>query len=307
VEERAVPNLAAIGAFLLLTVLAVATGLATGSVGLALVIGVLAILAATSIRTAAQWEKAVVLRLGRFHRLAGPGVFVLIPFLDQIHLVVDQRIHVTSFEAEQTLTADAVPVDVDAVLFWMVWDVQKVALEVANYREAVNWASQTTLRDVIGATMLADLLAGREKLDQKLLEIIDRKTEPWGIAVQSVEIRDVVIPATLQDAMSREAQAERERRARIILSTAEIEVARRFAEAAAAYKSDPVALQLRSMNILAEGLRKGGSLMLVPSRMVENLGLVGINTLPVKVTGEAEEEPVGQGMSDGIDQGSRQL
>jgi uncharacterized membrane protein YqiK len=190
---------------------------------------VVAALVSSSIKIANQWEKAVVLRLGKYHKLAGPGLFIIIPVIDSVAAWVDQRIRTTSFIAEQTLTKDTVPVDVDAVLFWVVWDPEKAVLEVADYYHAVTWASQTALRDLIGETLLAEMLVGRRILDEELCKTIDERTEPWGIAVQSVEIRNVIIPSELQDAMSREAQAERDRRARILLGTAETEISLKFA------------------------------------------------------------------------------
>lgn len=232
-----------------------------------------------SIKVADEWEKAVVLRLGKYNGLKGPGHFWIIPFVDEVAYWVDQRIVATPFIAEQTLTKDTVPINVDAILFWMVWDPEKAALEVENYREAVAWTAQTALRDVVGRSMLSELLSGREHLDKVLQEIIDQRTEPWGITVQSVEIRDVVIPEELQDAMSREAQAERERRARIILGTAETEIAHRFVSAAEVYQDNPVALQLRAMNILYEGLKDKGSLVVTPSGVADalNIGSLAIN------------------------------
>ncbi len=224
-------------------------------------------------KMANQWEKAVILRLGKFRRLAGPGLFFIIPTIDSVTSWVDQRVQVTPFTAEQTLTKDTVPVDVDAVLFWTVWGAEKAALEVKDYKHAVSWAAQTALRDIIGRTLLSEMLADREKIDQELRKVIDEKTEPWGISVKSVEIRDVLIPPNLQDAMSREAQAERERKARIILGTAETEIAAKFAEASQAYVGNPLALQLRAMNILYEGLKEKGALVVVPSTAVETMGL----------------------------------
>ncbi|MDI3280236.1 MAG: slipin family protein [Bacillota bacterium] len=246
-------------------------GLVTGNPWPLPVFAVAGAFLAGSMRVAAQWEKAIVLRLGRFHRVAGPGLFWVIPIVDGVARWVDQRIQTTSFTAERALTKDAVPVDVDAVLFWMVWDPQKAVLEVMNYPEAVFWAAQTALRDVIGRTLLSEMLPGREVLDEQLRQIIDARTEPWGIAVQSVEIRDIVIPATLQEAMSREAQAERERRARIILGTAEAEIAERFLQAARTYGQDEVALKLRAMNILYEGMKEKGTLVVVPSALADSL------------------------------------
>lgn len=236
-------------------------------------------LISSAVMIARQWEKAVVLRLGKFQRLAGPGLFFIIPIIDSVSSWIDQRIIATPFNAEQTLTKDTVPVDVDAVLFWMVWDAEKAALEVENYKEAVAWAAQTALRDIIGKTLLSEMLAGRDHIDEELRKIIDHRTEPWGVSVQSVEIRDVIIPDNLQDAMSREAQAERERKARIILGTAETEIAAKFAEASRAYQNNPVALHLRAMNILYEGLKEKGALVVVPSTAVETMGLGTISGL----------------------------
>ncbi|HWI54064.1 MAG TPA: slipin family protein [Desulfobacteria bacterium] len=239
----------------------------------------IALIILAAVRIAKQWENGVVLRLGKFQRLAGPGIFFVIPVIDSVTTWIDKRVSVTSFTAEQTLTKDTVPVDVDAVLFWKVWDAEKAALEVKEYKSAVSWAAQTALRDIIGRTLLSDMLADREHIDQELRKVIDAKTEPWGISVQSVEIRDVLIPATLQDAMSREAQAERERRARIILGTAETEIAEKFSEASKSYAGNPLALQLRAMNILYEGLKEKGALVVVPSSAVETMGLGTITGL----------------------------
>ena len=234
---------------------------------------ILAFVVSQSVKVAQQWEKVVVLRLGKFHSLAGPGLFFTLPIVDTTPFWIDQRIIATSFNAEQTLTKDNVPVDVDAVLFWMVWDAEKAALEVEDYREAVSWAAQTALRDVIGRTMLSDMLAGRENIDSELQEMIDKRTVPWGVAVQSVEIRDVIIPEGLQDAMSREAQADRERKARIILGSAEQEIAASFVAAADIYGDSTTALQLRSLNVLYESLKKQGGLVVVPSQMADAPGL----------------------------------
>jgi len=236
-------------------------------------------LAAHSVQVARQWEKAIVLRFGKFHKTAGPGLFFIIPIVDTIAAWVDHRVITTPFKAEQTLTKDTVPVDVDAVLFWVVWDAEKAAMEVADYREAVSWAAQTALRDVIGRTMLADMLVGREKLDAELQRIIDQRTTPWGITVQSVEIRDIVIPSGLQDAMSRQAQAERERQARLILGEAETQIAQSFVQAGTAYANNPIALHLRAMNMLYEGLKEKGALVVVPSTAVESMGLGTITGL----------------------------
>lgn len=232
-----------------------------------------------SLRIARQWEKAIVLRLGRFSHTAGPGIFFLWPIVDSISSMVDTRVQITPFKAEQTLSRDTVPVDVDAVLFWFVWDAEKAALAVSNYSEAVSWAAQTALRDTIGKTDLASLLAGREQIELTLKKMIDERTEPWGITVQSVEMRDVLIPEALQDAMSKEAQAERERHARVILSQAEVEVAQKFNQAAAIYGSNPVAMSLRSMNLLADAIKERGALVVVPNNSVETLGLGTITGL----------------------------
>jgi regulator of protease activity HflC (stomatin/prohibitin superfamily) len=221
---------------------------------------------------AAQWERAVVFRLGRYTGLRGPGLFWIVPFIETLPATIDQRVVTTGFAAEQTLTADTVPVNVDAVLFWMVHDAEKAALEVQNFRNAVSWAAQTALRDIIGRTSLSDLLRGREQIEDELQRIIDARTNPWGVTVQSVDMRDIVIPASLQDAMSREAQATREKQARVILSQAEVEIARSFETASMSYQNNPVALQLRAMNMLYEGLKERGGLMVVPSSAVESLG-----------------------------------
>jgi regulator of protease activity HflC (stomatin/prohibitin superfamily) len=227
-------------------------------------------------RIAEQWERAVVLRLGRFVGLRGPGLFWIIPFVDRISAWIDQRTITTTFAAEQTLTSDTVPVNVDAVLFWMVHDAQKAALEVQDYPQAVSWAAQTALRDIIGRTALTDLLRGRERIESELQHLIDQRSNPWGVTVSSVEMRDVVIPVALQDAMSREAQAAREKQARIILGQAELETAHSFQEAAKSYHDNPTALHLRAMNMLYEGLKEKGALMLIPSSAVESMGMGGM-------------------------------
>ncbi len=227
-------------------------------------------------RVAKQWERAVVLRLGKYIGLRGPGLFWVMPFVDSVAAYVDQRIITTNFAAEQTLTADTVPVNVDAVLFWMVYDVEKAALEVQDYAQAVSWASQTALRDIIGRTELTELLRGRERIEDELQRLIDERTTPWGVTVQSVEMRDVVIPDALQDAMSREAQASREKQARIILGQAEVEIAQLFNKAAESYHDNPTALHLRAMNMLYEGLKEKGAMMIVPSTAVESMGMGGL-------------------------------
>ena len=227
-------------------------------------------------KIARQWERAVVLRLGKYVGLRGPGLFWIIPFVDSISAWVDQRVITTSFAAEETLTSDTVPVNVDAVLFWMVYDPEKAALEVQNYPQAVSWAAQTALRDIIGRTSLTDLLRGRERIEEELQQLIDERSNPWGVTVQSVEMRDVIIPTALQDAMSREAQAAREKQARIILGQAEVEIAHSFETAAKSYRDNPTALHLRAMNMLYEGLKEKGALMLVPSSAVESMGMGGL-------------------------------
>ena len=227
-------------------------------------------------KVAQQWARGVVLRLGRFIGLRGPGLFWVVPFVDRVDSWIDQRTITTTFAAEQTLTSDTVPVNVDAVLFWMVHDAQQAALEVQDYEQAVSWAAQTALRDIIGRTALTDLLRGRERIESELQTLIDVRSNPWGITVQSVEMRDVVIPSALQDAMSREAQAAREKAARIILGQAEQEIAHSFEEAAKAYQNNPTALHLRAMNMLYEGLKEKGALMLIPSSAVESMGMGGL-------------------------------
>jgi len=229
------------------------------------------------LKIASQWEKAVVLRLGRFRGLSGPGQFWIIPIVDRVARWIDHRVMVTPFSAEKTLTKDTVPVDVDAVLFWMVWDAEKAALEVEDYQSAIAWAAQTALREVIGQIDLADILVGRARMDAELQRIIDERTNPWGVTVQSVEIRDIVIPQDLEDAMSRQAQAERERQARVILGESEKQIAASFAEASRAYADNPTALHLRAMNMLFEGLKEKGALVIVPSSAVDTMNLGGLS------------------------------
>jgi regulator of protease activity HflC (stomatin/prohibitin superfamily) len=237
---------------------------------------IVAVIAAQAPKIAQQWERAIVLRLGRYHAMRGPGLFFIMPFVDSIASWIDQRTITTGFAAEQTLTSDTVPVNVDAVLFWMVHDAQKAALEVQEYGQAVSWAAQTALRDIIGRTALTDLLRGRERIETELQSLIDQRSNPWGVTVQSVEMRDIVIPTALQDAMSREAQAAREKQARIILGEAEMVIASSFEEAAKSYQRNPTALHLRAMNMLYEGLKEKGALMLVPSSAVESMGMGGL-------------------------------
>jgi regulator of protease activity HflC (stomatin/prohibitin superfamily) len=235
-----------------------------------------ALLLGSSLKYTDQWEKAVVLRLGRYQGLRGPGFFAVIPVIDRIGYHIDQRIRTTAFGAESCLTKDTVPVDVDAIAFWVVYDAERAALEVQDYMRAVVLAAQTALRDAIGKHDLAELIQSRKELGRGLQEALDHKMHDWGIQVQSVEIRDVVIPQALEEAMSRQAQAERERQARIILGTAETEIASKFVEAAELYSENPVALNLRAMNMLYESIVKRGSLMVVPSGLADSLNLPGL-------------------------------
>ncbi|HEX2077977.1 MAG TPA: slipin family protein [Longimicrobium sp.] len=258
------------------TAAGVATAAATGSVTAAVVGAIIGTIAMFSPKIANQWERAVVLKFGRYVGMRGPGVFWVIPGVHTVAAWIDQRTVTTPFAAEQTLTSDAVPVNVDAVLFWTVYDPEKAALEVQDYVQAVSWAAQTALRDIIGRTSLTELLRGRLHIEKELQALIDERTTPWGVTVHSVEMRDVVIPASLQDAMSREAQAAREKQARIILGEAEVEIAKLFETAAEAYQANPTALQLRQMNILYEGLKQKGGMMVVPSTMVESMGPAGV-------------------------------
>jgi regulator of protease activity HflC (stomatin/prohibitin superfamily) len=234
---------------------------------------VIALFCANAIKVADQWERVIVLRLGRFHFLKGPGLFFIIPIIDTTPYWIDTRVITTSFKAEKTLTKDTVPVDVEAVLFWKVLDPKKAAIDVADYRGAISWASQTALRDVIGKTMLADMLEGREKISNELQKIIDIRTEPWGVNVISVEIKDVLIPQGLESAMSMQAQAERERQARVILGDSERQVAAKFEEAAKSYINNPTAFHLRAMNMLYEGLKQNATIVIVPSTAVETMQL----------------------------------
>ena len=243
-----------------------------------------------AIKVAQQWEKAVVLRLGKFRGLRGPGLFWIIPIIDHTPVWIDHRVMVTPFNAEKTLTKDTVPVDVDAVLFWVAWDAEKAALEVENYRIAITWAAQTALREIIGQMPLADILVGRAKMDVELQKIIDERTTPWGISVQSVEIRDVIIPQALEDAMSRQAQAERERQARVILGESEMQIAHSFASASEAYINNPTALHLRAMNMLFEGLKEKGALVIVPSSAVDTMNLGGLSGMVAMAQNTTEKE-----------------
>jgi regulator of protease activity HflC (stomatin/prohibitin superfamily) len=271
-----------------------------GAVVVCIVAVAVAAVAASAIRVASAWERAVVLRLGRFRALKGPGLFGIIPIVDTIPYWIDVRVITSSFQAEKTLTRDTVPVDVDAVLFWKVIDPERAALAVADFTSAINWAAQTALRDIIGKTQLADLLEGRDKISADLQRIIDARTEPWGVNVISVEVRDVLIPTGLQDAMSMQAQAERERQARVILGDSERQVAEKFGEAAKTYAHDPVALHLRAMNMLYEGLKHNSTIVLVPSSALETMQLgVGITALTKALAKngvtDADELVVGNG------------
>lgn len=271
------------------------------SVSIAVGAFVVAVVASYSIKIADQWDRVVVLRLGRFRSLEGPGLFFIIPIIETVPYWIDTRVITGSFKAEKTLTKDTVPVDVDAVLFWKVVDPKKAALDVADYSSAINWASQTALRDVIGKTMLSDMLEGREKISNELQRIIDLRTEPWGINVISVEVKDVLIPPALEDAMSMQAQAERERQARVILGDSERQVAEKFGEAAKTYVDNPVALHLRAMNMLYEGLKQNSTIVIVPSSAVESMqlgGLAGLTALTIgleheRANGAAKARPPG--------------
>ena len=250
----------------------------------------LAWVVSASIQIADQWNKAVVLRFGKFRALEGPGLFFIVPLIDTIPYWIDIRVLTSSFKAEKTLTKDTVPVDVDAVLFWKIVDPKKAALDVADYQSAISWASQTALRDVIGKTMLSDMLEGRDKISDALQTIIDLRTEPWGINVISVEVKDVLIPASLEDAMSMQAQAERERQARVILGDSERQVAEKFGEAAKTYMNNPVALHLRAMNMLYEGLKENSTIVIVPSSAVETMQLGGLAGLTALTMGLGQEK-----------------
>ena len=265
----------------------------TGTMVIGVITFLIAIIFSSAIKIADQWEKAVVLRLGRFQSLRGPGLFLIIPIIDNVAYWIDNRVITTSFTAEKTLTKDTVPVDVDAVLFWRVLDAKKAALEIAEYRNAINWASQTALRDVIGKTMLSEMLEGRDKMSEKLQKIIDDRTEPWGINVISVEVKDVLIPSSLQDAMSMQAQAERERQARVILGDSERQVAEKFGEAAKTYADNPTALHLRAMNMLYEGLKTNSTIVIVPSSALDTMqlgGLAGMTALAMGLTPGGEKK-----------------
>jgi regulator of protease activity HflC (stomatin/prohibitin superfamily) len=256
---------------------------------LILVTFIVAIVVSFAIKIANQWDRAVVLRLGRFRSLEGPGLFFIIPIIETVIYWIDIRVITSSFKAEKTLTKDTVPVDVDAVLFWKVVDPKKAALDVADYQGAINWAAQTALRDVIGKTMLSDMLEGREKISNELQKIIDVRTEPWGINVISVEVKDVLIPPALEDAMSMQAQAERERQARVILGDSERQIAEKFGDAAKTYAGNPTAFHLRAMNMLYEGLKQNSTIVIVPSTAAESMQLGGIAGLTAVTMGLGQQ------------------
>jgi hypothetical protein len=288
----AVPSLLFVliaGAGLLLAYLTVTVSL-VASAAIAVIGFAAALVVGAAVKVAAQWDRAVVLRLGRFRALRGPGLFVIVPIVDTIANWIDTRVITSTFKAEKTLTKDTVPVDVDAVLFWKVIDPQKAAIDVADYQSAISWAAQTALRDVIGKTMLSDMLEGREKISDLLRRIIDERTEPWGVNVISVEVKDVLIPSGLENAMSMQAQAERERQARVILGDSERQIAEKFKAAARTYTDDPTAFHLRAMNMLYEGLKTNSTIVVVPSAAIESMqlgGLAGLTALGLTAAPEA--------------------
>ena len=266
----------------------------TSVIEIAWTIGVItffvALIVSNSIKVANQWEKVVVLRLGHFRSLKGPGLFFIIPVIDTVPYWIDTRVITTTFQAEKTLTKDTVPVDVNAVLFWKVLDPKKAAMDIADYQGGISWASQTALRDVIGKTMLSDMLEGRDKISNDLQKIIDVRTEPWGVNVISVEVKDVLIPSSLEDAMSMQAQAERERQARVILGDSERQVAEKFGEAAKTYADNPTALHLRAMNMLYEGLKNNSTIVIVPSTALETMQLGSVAGLTALTMGLNKDE-----------------
>jgi regulator of protease activity HflC (stomatin/prohibitin superfamily) len=275
---QTLPGVSAVGVFLFVVFLAAGMGLTAVTrqpyyLAAGALLGVYLLFA---IRVAKQWEKAAIFRLGRYRGLRGPGVFVIVPILDSVSRMVDQRVRVADVSAESALTRDTVPVNVDAIIFWVVWNAEKCILEVEDFYDAIRRSAQTALRESIGRHELAQMITERETLGHELQRILDEKTNPWGITIQSVEIRDVHIPAALEDAMSRQAQAERERQARIILGTAETEIAAKFAEASHFYVDNPTALHLRAMNMLYEAIKEKGSMVVVPSTAVETMGLGGM-------------------------------
>lgn len=257
------------------------------------VLVILSVYISSAIQIADQWEKAVVLRMGKYKGLKGPGLFFIIPIIERVDNYIDQRVRVTDFLAEQTLTKDTVPVNVDAVVYWTVWDVEKAALEVQTYSTAIAYVAQTGLQDIIGKYELAELLQERDKIAEELQKVLGRNTDPWGITCQNVGIKDIIIPQALADAMSKEAQAERERRARVILGTAEVEIAVKFAEASEQYRENPVALHLRGMNMLFEGLKEKGSMVIVPSSALDTMNLGAMGGL-VSLAKSNESEEIGE-------------
>ncbi|MDF2117970.1 slipin family protein [Roseiarcaceae bacterium H3SJ34-1] len=262
---------------LFLTIVCIAIGAALGAAGhvsLAICFALLAVIIAAALKMANTWQRFVILRAGKLLGVKGPGLFLIVPVLDNVVAVIDERIQTTAFSAEAALTKDTVPVNVDAIIFWFVHDAQKAALNITNYREAIDRVSQTSLREMIGSSMLSALLSDRSTADEKLRIEITRKTADWGISVKSVEIRDVAIPVALQDAMSRQAQAEREKEARVILGSAEAEIAGKFVEAARTYANDPAALHLRAMNIIYETTKERGATILMPTSMVDSMNPV---------------------------------
>ena len=268
-------------------------GLSTQVAGLSIAVGslLLAWITAASTKIANQWERTIILRLGRFRAMKGPGIFFIIPIVDTVPYWIDIRVITSTFKAEKTLTKDTVPVDVDAVLFWKVIAPQKAALDVADYQSAISWAAQTALRDVIGKTILSDMLEGRERISNELRKIIDERTEPWGVNVISVEIKDVLIPPGLEDAMSMQAQAERERQARVILGDSERQIAEKFEQAAKTYVGNPTALHLRAMNMLYEGLKQNATIVLVPSTAVDTMQLGGTMGMTALAKDLAKAQP----------------
>jgi regulator of protease activity HflC (stomatin/prohibitin superfamily) len=274
-NPKSLPSNIGISAFVISVIAGFVGSAAAKNPAPLMVLGLVGVYLMFAIKVADQWQRVAVLRLGRYVGLRGPGIFHIIPIVDTLSRYVDQRVRVANVTAESTLTRDTVPVNVDAVVFWLVWNAEKSILEVQNFEEAIGLSAQTALRESIGRHELGQMVTEREKLGQELQRILDEKTTPWGITVQSVEIRDVRIPQALEDAMSRQAQAERERQARIVLGTAETEISEKFASAALTYKDNPTALHLRAMNMLYEAIKEKGSMVIVPSTAVETMGLGG--------------------------------
>jgi regulator of protease activity HflC (stomatin/prohibitin superfamily) len=274
--------------FVIFLLLAAGSFYTTGNFIIPIILILIGILVSSSVRIANQWEKAVLLRFGRFQGLRGPGIFFVVPILNTIPDVIDMRVITSTFTAEQTLTKDNVPVDVDGVLFWKVEDAQKAAINVQDYKYAVNAVAQTTLRDIIGKTQLAEMLSGREEIDRKLKAAIDTKTTSWGVDVQNVEIREIRIPDELQDAMSRNAQAERERQARIILADSELQTAQKFKDAAKIYGTDPI--HLRGLNLLYEATKEKGTFIIVPSSAANLMGTQGLSYVALSEVEKLKEQ-----------------